>query len=498
MDIVEKYKNVRVPRDYVLMNFKYLYFGGSPVVDEEKYQIVSTINKGREMVDFDLLIFIRYIYLSKNFKYLSMLRPNLDLWLWRKFDRPTVQCFWTENHMMAYLSTSLLLLESSDYYSNPLLTKYSDRLMDCLQTWLDTRTECGFTEYCSSVYLPYTLEGLLNIVDFSSSHSMKKQATFLVNKILDWFMTGFPTDSSTHIAQSRMYSWFIDDPENQNICDVIRVLRGQDPISLNSRLLANLLTSKYFLSYLKKKPSQLNIIRMDTYKNNFQDFIRILNRYNLYDEDKTMFLWGNGMFFNTYNSLATARALSKYNLWEHKHFQSFKILQNLYYLIPILAYLVKPIANAGQYLSVKYHTHSLYEHHITFIETNKMYCGIQQFPFFMRIYDESIWFLAANSPNFKDHALSNTRIPRITYDIDNDVYNIRYRPNRLTPFLGRRVYIKLLQDSYIPPEEPRTIKGYKKSTIVEMIFSTDFILDDENDFAIVDAMYFNVRIKFLY
>ena len=308
MDIIEEYMDVQTSPRYKSMNFKLLYHG-KDAAEDGKNGVLRVINRGHIMIDFYLMIFMRYVFLSKEFTLLSEIRSDLDLWLWRDFkEEPTVQTFWTENHMIAYLSTALLLIEKNDYYTNLLLLGYQDRLMKCLDAWFDTRIECGFTEYYSPVYMPYTLEGLLNIIDFSEHKSFVDKASILATRILDWMAVGFPEDASTHVAQPRGYVRFIEEPDKRNICDAVRVLMGDPPINKNSRLLCNLLTSDFFLQYLLQHIPEIRTEAvLKTFHVPFDKFLTVLNRHELPLEDHVMFLWGNGMFFNTHNTLSTAQ-----------------------------------------------------------------------------------------------------------------------------------------------------------------------------------------------
>lgn len=124
--------------------------------------------------DFDLAQLVRILYLSSSNNNATRL-PNdifdriqqtlfvdgqLALWL---VPSETRNVYWSENHMIFWLSSAFLLQQFEDANNS-----VDPALKDLLLHYLDTKIEYGFYEFFSTNYNPFTLAALLNLVDFAS------------------------------------------------------------------------------------------------------------------------------------------------------------------------------------------------------------------------------------------------------------------------------------------------------------------------------------------
>uniref|UniRef100_A0A7S3PMC5 Uncharacterized protein n=1 Tax=Aplanochytrium stocchinoi TaxID=215587 RepID=A0A7S3PMC5_9STRA len=93
----------------------------------------------------------------------------------------TTRIFWSENHMIMYMSTSYLMLEHFNSTKDP-------NVRERLLWYLNTHIKYGYYEFFSHTYLPYSLAGLLNLYDFSIDPEIKhlsgQAATRLLNDMV--------------------------------------------------------------------------------------------------------------------------------------------------------------------------------------------------------------------------------------------------------------------------------------------------------------------------
>src|SRR6185436_2455381 len=139
-------------------------YRGVPVDSAVLNLLLSGIASG-ETSDFDIVKLIRVLFFT-NGAYDSQILPVLNsvpYWI-NKGD--TVRNYWSENHMIMWMSSDWLLHEKYG--------KAIDNTLDTrLRHYLELKVQYGFYEFFSSVYAPYCLSGLLNLADFSQDIQIK-------------------------------------------------------------------------------------------------------------------------------------------------------------------------------------------------------------------------------------------------------------------------------------------------------------------------------------
>ena len=143
-------------------------FKGIPV-DAGLLNTILVNLTNRSTADFDIVKLIRVLELSHG-EYDSLILPvlrPLPFWLEKNEDNRE---YWSENHMIMWMSSDWLLHEKYGKIIDSTLDKR-------LRHYLRLKIQYGFYEFYSSTYLPYCLSGLLNLADFSQDAEIKDLAT---------------------------------------------------------------------------------------------------------------------------------------------------------------------------------------------------------------------------------------------------------------------------------------------------------------------------------
>ena len=73
--------------------------------------------------------------------------------------------YWSENHLIMSLS-NIYLLHKAGIWGDEDVPEGIDQAIKALAYWFELKAKYGFFEFNSSVYFPYTLGGILNVLDF--------------------------------------------------------------------------------------------------------------------------------------------------------------------------------------------------------------------------------------------------------------------------------------------------------------------------------------------
>lgn len=129
----------------------------------------------RETSDFALVIWTRRLCLSGDARRAQVICDRFPFWFGPDTNRLS-QVFWTENHMLAVL-TSKYLLKRLAKGQTP------EGLHEKLMSLLALKARAGMAEFMSAVYLPYSLGALLNLYDFAEDAQMKQYCEDIVHKV---------------------------------------------------------------------------------------------------------------------------------------------------------------------------------------------------------------------------------------------------------------------------------------------------------------------------
>ncbi len=132
--------------------------------------------------DFGMISLVRILYLSDrhdNYSYDDLILPALEGFLyWPVQGEPVEYAYWSENHLIMWLSTGYLLKQRQGWEMDHLLE-------DRLRHWLDLKIEYGFYEWNAPTYWAFTLSALLNLADFAEDADIRNQAETVANRLLE-------------------------------------------------------------------------------------------------------------------------------------------------------------------------------------------------------------------------------------------------------------------------------------------------------------------------
>jgi hypothetical protein len=119
---------------------------------------------------------MRVLCLSNGLYSDSLLPHMLSVPYWVNYG-DTLRGYWSENHMIMWMSTDWLLHER---FGKPI----DNRLRTRLVHYLHLKNDYGFYEFFSPVYAPYCLSGLLNLADFAQDAEIKSLAQSAAQRLL--------------------------------------------------------------------------------------------------------------------------------------------------------------------------------------------------------------------------------------------------------------------------------------------------------------------------
>ncbi len=240
---------------------------------------------------------------------------ELPFWL---SDGEESRQYWSENHMLMWMSANWLLHEKYGWETRPTLRQN-------LVHWLNLKIEYGFYEYFSTVYLPFTSSGLLNLVDFAEDEEIKALATQAFTRLYKDILLVVNEDDAFYPTAGR------------NEFSRYRSFYG----SSMQRLI-------YLLSGLGTEPNRLSTgsgalatstLNVDDIVNSWEtevnttlDYGHPLSRAReihaaLSREDRIVFQWSSGGYFHPLVAEGTLWQIGNYNLWAHEEFEPFSFTQ---------------------------------------------------------------------------------------------------------------------------------------------------------------------------
>ncbi len=269
--------------------------------------------------DFDIVRLVRVLFLS-NGSQDSLILPTLDtipFWL-TKGD--TLRGYWSENHMIMWMSSHWLLHEK---YGKPIDAGLETRL----KHYLRLKIKYGFYEFFSSVYAPYCFSGLLNLSDFAQDPEIKDLATQASVRLLRELLMVTNNVGVMMPAAGRNYYEKYATPYGQNHNNLIYLLTGmgQRP-GRASHAGAFLATSNLQIDSIVSLWSA----SLDTlYRIGHSLDSALILHGTQRPLDKVIFQWSSGAYFHPAVARETATLMIDSMLWRHVDFRPFKFFEGL-------------------------------------------------------------------------------------------------------------------------------------------------------------------------
>ncbi len=273
--------------------------------------------------DFDLIQIVRVFYFS-NGEYEAQLLPGIlagPNWL---SPNELKRVYWSENHIIMWTSSAYLLEQK---YGNVLIPDAKK----LVEHWLDLKINYGFYEYFSSVYLPFTLSAVLNLVDFSEDPVIQQKAVLVANRLLKEVLMvsndkGVYYQSSGRTAYAPGEANVFQSPYGSSIHNLIYMLTGFGDTPKTANASAFLATSTLNVKDIVEswKSKQDTIYSFGHTLSEGFAINSVLSPVN-----KTIFQWSSGAYFHPDVATQTFSLIKDYNLWDHKEFEEFKTFKNV-------------------------------------------------------------------------------------------------------------------------------------------------------------------------
>lgn len=169
----------------------------------------------------------------------------------KKYDPMRHVIFWSENHALAYLSSAHLLKQRALHlHRQCLVTEKEDSLL-VMYLQAHCQRDGNVYEALSSIYLPYTISALLNLIDFSESptivHFSRKLISIILTHIL---LATSSTGVSTLVPSTRSFSRHRFSVHGHNINQIILLLIGRSPDKVENQEINNFILTTDWNPYL--------------------------------------------------------------------------------------------------------------------------------------------------------------------------------------------------------------------------------------------------------
>lgn len=270
----------------------------------------------KSTVDFDIVRLVRILEFTNGEYDTLILPPLLALPYWINYG-DTLRGYWSENHMIQWMSSDWLLHEK---YNKPIDANLRTRLAH----YLRVKIQYGYYEFFSSVYAPYSLSGLLNLADFSQDAEIKTLAARAAKRLLKDLMI-LTNDKGTFFpAAGRNYYGKYETPYGQNHSALIYLLTGMGQTPNNAT---------HASGFLSTSTLEVDSVT-DSYTNSLDYIYRIGHSLDsgfiinsvLAPVDRTIAQWSSGAYFHPTVAIESAKLLTDSNMWKHVDFGPFEPL----------------------------------------------------------------------------------------------------------------------------------------------------------------------------
>ena len=384
----------------------------------------------RETSDFAIIELVRIMILSG--MYNETILPVIELIPFWMNKGESVRCYWSENHMAMWMTSSQLLHE---YYGWPLPdSSHRKRLIRFLEVHRDN----GYYEFLSTTYMRFTLSGLLNLYDFTFDQELKDLAEAAITRmIIDVLRvttsagTFFPVSGrSGNGAMLQAYQG-----SAQRVISLITGL-GEFPTSVGGGA-AFLATTTFNFSNAVSSysdtvnvafPIGLSLSQQDAEYSN-QDYY-----------DRVVFQWSQGAYFDKQSEVAveTFDTIKHFDMWESRFFKDYR---DFNFLPSALAGTAAALLECLSGSSLLHGTAMIFRHKNAMLTSMQKYHGglkgYQQHPLMSTTGTLTIFTQGGEAnPDFRDRKelTLNPQMPSVR-QVDN-VALILYNPHPDLSFFG--------------------------------------------------------------
>jgi len=286
-----------------------LAYNGQPLIQaylDEIFDVMLT----KSTIDFDIQRLVRAMFLTGG-DYDDQIVPNLNLVPYWVNHSDTLRGYWSENHMVMWMSADWLIHERT---GRPIDATLEQRL----RHYLNMKVEYGFYEFFSSTYFPYTLCGLLNLADFAEDEEIRGLAEQATRRLLTEVLLVVNDEGAFYPAAGRNYTGKYDTAFGQNHSAIIYLLTGLGPEPQDATQGSSFLATSDIdftdvaASWTAEVDTVLSIGH--TLEEGF-----VINQ-ELSWADRVMMQWSCGGYFHPLVVEETVTLLEDSNMWGHVDF----------------------------------------------------------------------------------------------------------------------------------------------------------------------------------
>ncbi len=393
--------------------------------------LATTLNNvmTNSTADFDIVKLIRVLELTHG-EYDSLILPVLrpiPFWLEKNEDNRE---YWSENHMIMWMSSDWLLHEKYGKVIDSTLEKR-------LRHYLRLKVQYGFYEFFSSTYAPYCLSGLLNLADFSADAEIKDMAQQASKRLLKDILLLTNDKGVFFPIAGRNYPSKYDVAYGANHNNLIYLLTGMGQTETGSHAGGFLSTSSLEVDDVINSWSPL-VNTTFTQGHTLQNGINNINN-TMSTKDKVIFQWSSGAYFHPDVAKSTFQLLKDLNLWGHFEFADFRQYSFLPTdLAPAIAEIASPISKSS---GIYNPTIAVFKNKSVTLSSIEDFwkgkLGYQQFPIMVNTGTNAVFTLSGKPDIDWDNRPShnaNTHLPYVQQK--DNVALVMYRPEKGLALFG--------------------------------------------------------------
>ncbi len=342
---------------------------------------------------------------------------------WLPDTQGNIRQYWSENHMIMYMSAHWLLQESYGFESRATLEKM-------LNHYLDLKNTYGFYEFLSPIYARYTISALLNLADFAKDTTIKTKAANAARKFMRQILQ-VVNDEGTYFPAAGRSFYSAYDREGR-LRPTIYLLTGlgelSDDTEISSVFIATTTTNLGVVRNEWKATRNITMTNGHSINEGF-DIHGDLTR-----QDRAIFQWSAGGYFHPDLAADFKWALDYYDLWDHEAFSDYAQYRSLSSSAFVAAAGTAAAISRSSYIGSS--SVRLYKHNgvgLTSIQNHwKGRAGYQQWPWVATVGKEAVFTRSGNpSPT---GSTSNTTLPYV--EQKDNVALIMYRADKDLSLFG--------------------------------------------------------------
>lgn len=354
--------------------------------------------------------------------YVSPIRQD-GIPFWLPDTQGNIRQYWSENHMIMWMSAHWLLHESYGFESRATLEQM-------LNHYLDIKNTYGFYEFLSPIYARYTMSALLNLADFAQDETIKTKAANAARKLMRQILQVVNDEGTFFPAAGRAY-YSAYNAEGR-LRPTIYLLTGLGELSDNTEI-SSVFTATTSID-LGVVLNEWRATRNITMTNGHSIDEGFDIHGDLARQDRAIFQWSAGGYFHPDLAADFKWTLDYYDLWEHEAFADYAQYQSLSSSLFVAASETAAAISRSSYIgesSVKVYKNNGVV--LTSIQDHwKGRAGYQQWPWVATVGKEPIFTRSGNpSPT---GTTSNTTLPYVE-QVDN-VALIMYRADQDLSLFG--------------------------------------------------------------